>query len=91
MSYRVFLPSFLVPFFTIIFACVQIYVTHKRRLADSVWEVKEKELKFENPAIVIGVGSFGCVHLAEYPGTQVCVTGLWLCALLFNSYLTKCV
>lgn len=41
---KVFLPSLLVPIFVLILGCVHLYVSYKRKMADSVWEVDEKEL-----------------------------------------------
>ena len=52
---------------------VHMYVTHKRRQADSVWSVDPSELKYPQPPEVIGQGTFGWVVLAEYRGTQVAV------------------
>ena len=74
VSYKVFLPALLIPIFVLILIFVQCYVSYKRRMADAVWEVKEKELLFDNPPTVIGVGTFGYVLLAEYRGTQVCIS-----------------
>jgi len=50
-----------------------MYVEHKKRLAESVWQIKSEELKFDDPAEIIGQGTFGLVLLAEYRGTQVAV------------------
>ena len=82
VPYKVFLPALLVPMFAVIFVLVHLYVAYKRKLADSVWEVKEKEVKFDNPPTVIGVGTFGYVLMAEYRGTQVCAE---LCAHRTNT------
>lgn len=73
VSYKVFLPALLVPIFVLLLVFVHCYVSYKRKLADSVWEVREKELLFDNPPKVIGVGTFGYVILAEYRGTQVSI------------------
>eukprot|EP00977_Amphora_coffeiformis_P013940 scaffold3806_cov169-Amphora_coffeaeformis.AAC.16 len=73
VSYETFLPSLLVPIFLLIFVFVHFYVVYKRKMADSVWDIKPKELTFDDPSTIIGFGTFGCVHLAEYRGTQVAV------------------
>ena len=72
VAYKTFLPSLLVPIFLLIFVFLHFYVAYKRKMADSVWDVKPKELTFDDPSLIIGFGTFGCVHLAEYRGTQVC-------------------
>lgn len=46
---------------------------HKKKSNDSVWKVNKEELKFEEPPVVLGRGSFGMVLQAEYRGTQVAV------------------
>lgn len=73
VSYSIFLPSLLVPFFLICAVCVHYYVEYKRKQADSVWAVRPEELEFEKPSKVIGRGTFGYVLLAEYRGTKVAV------------------
>jgi hypothetical protein len=45
----------------------------KRRQIDSVWTIKTSELHFADTPEIIGRGTFGCVLLAEYHGTQVAV------------------
>jgi ABC-type phosphate/phosphonate transport system substrate-binding protein len=59
VSYGVFLPAILVPLFLISFLLVHWYVVYKRKMADAVWEVNPKDLKFDDPPVVIGVGTFG--------------------------------
>jgi len=49
------------------------YVEYNSKLVDSVWKVKPSELIFDDPAEVIGRGTFGMVLLAEYRGTKVAV------------------
>jgi len=71
VPFTTFLPSLLVPIFLLIFVLVHFYIVYKRKMADSVWDVKPKELTFYDPSTIIGFGTFGCVHLAEYRGTQV--------------------
>ena len=71
VSYSVFLPAILVPFFLMCAILVHFYVEYRRKQADSVWAVEPNELKFDNPSKVIGRGTFGFVLLAEYRGTQV--------------------
>uniref|UniRef100_A0A7S1YFW9 Guanylate cyclase n=2 Tax=Grammatophora oceanica TaxID=210454 RepID=A0A7S1YFW9_9STRA len=66
----------------IIFYC--IYRIHSKKHGDALWIVKSSELEFqmvppevqepgEPEPLVIGQGSFGVVHLAEYRGTRVAV------------------
>jgi len=50
-----------------------MFVIHKQKHADSVWIVKKQELEFGDEPEIIGMGTFGLVHLAEYRGTQVAV------------------
>ena len=45
----------------------------KRKAADLLWQIKPEELHFEEPAEVLGHGTFGLVLLAEYRGTQVAI------------------
>jgi len=40
---------------------------------DNIWEVKLDELRFGDPAVIVGRGTFGLVLLAEYRGTSVAV------------------
>ena len=42
-------------------------------MSTGLWAVKTSELKFEDPPVVIGRGTFGLVLLANYRGTQVAV------------------
>lgn len=46
---------------------------HKKKSNDAVWKVSKEELKFAEPPVVLGRGSFGMVLQAEYRGTQVAV------------------
>lgn len=46
---------------------------NKRKANDTMWNVKKEELNFEEPAQVLGQGTFGLVLLANYRGTQVAV------------------
>jgi hypothetical protein len=57
----------------LIMAAIYLYLEHKRNQNDTVWKVKKEELKFAEPAVIIGRGTFGLVLLAEYRGTQVAV------------------
>ena len=52
---------------------VRYYVESNRKKADSVWEVDSSDLLFDDPAEIVGRGTFGLVLLAEYRGTQVAV------------------
>lgn len=69
--YDVFLPSVLVPIFFLLGVAVHFYVEYRRKQADSVWLVQAEELHFDEPATVLGQGTFGFVLLAEYRGTKV--------------------
>lgn len=40
---------------------------------DNVWVVKKDELEFDQPAEILGQGTFGLVLLAQYRGTSVAV------------------
>ena len=71
VPYKVFLPSLLVPIFFLLGVAVHVYVEYRRKQADSVWLVQAEELQFEEPATVLGRGTFGFVLLAEYRGTKV--------------------
>lgn len=46
---------------------------NKRQANDTMWNVKKKELDFDEPAQVLGQGTFGRVLLARYRGTNVAV------------------
>jgi hypothetical protein len=46
------------------------------RKADSLWHVRPHELKFDDPAKVLGAGSFGVVIKAEYRGSAVALKSL---------------
>mmetsp|Transcript_29045 Transcript_29045/g.57788 ORF Transcript_29045/g.57788 Transcript_29045/m.57788 type:complete len:1358 (-) Transcript_29045:61-4134(-) len=43
------------------------------KMSDSVWSINLSDLHFDDPAEVIGRGTFGSVLLAEYRGTNVAV------------------
>lgn len=73
VPYRIFLPALLIPFFFLCAIAVHFYVEYRRKQADSVWLVQAEELTFEEPAKVLGRGTFGYVLLAEYRGTKVAV------------------
>ncbi|CAB9513725.1 activated protein kinase catalytic subunit alpha-1 [Seminavis robusta] len=73
VSYSIFLPAILVPFFLLCAIAVHYYVEYKRKQADSIWAVQPDELEFESPQKVLGKGTFGYVLLAEYRGTKVAV------------------
>ena len=45
----------------------------KRQANNMMWNVKKKELDFDEPAQVLGQGTFGRVLLARYRGTNVAV------------------
>ena len=44
----------------------------KKKL-DGIWRVKPSDLKFDDPPVVIGRGTFGLVLLSTYRGTTVAV------------------
>eukprot|EP00986_Skeletonema_menzelii_P002562 scaffold696_cov137-Skeletonema_menzelii.AAC.4 len=45
----------------------------RRKQNEISWEINPEELKFDDPPVVIGRGTFGLVLLAEYRGTTVAV------------------
>lgn len=49
------------------------FLYFKLRASDSVWHVKESELKFDDPPEILGRGTFGLVLLGELRGTRVAV------------------
>ncbi|GKY96680.1 hypothetical protein MPSEU_000627600 [Mayamaea pseudoterrestris] len=57
----------------ILIAAMFMWMENKRRQNDSVWKVDREELKFSDPPVIIGQGTFGTVLLGEYRGTQVAV------------------
>lgn len=46
---------------------------NRRQANDTMWAVKKEELEFDEPAQVLGQGTFGLVLLAQYRGTSVAV------------------
>jgi len=60
---------------TLIFGpkCYKIFFSDVVKMSDSVWTVNISDLHFDDPAEVIGRGTFGLVLLAEYRGTNVAV------------------
>lgn len=48
-------------------------VQHQTYKNDLLWHVNPDELKFGDPAEIIGEGAFGVVILAEYRGTKVAI------------------
>ena len=69
----VLLTSILVPLFGLSLLAVYFFVRRKRMQTDSIWAVKNSELRFDNPPEIVGRGTFGLVLAAEYRGTQVAV------------------
>jgi len=65
--------AIVVPVVLLIGIGAYVYVERKKRLIDSVWAVKPLELRFDDPPVICGRGTFGLVVLAEYRGTQVAV------------------
>jgi hypothetical protein len=64
-------PCSCLPSFYIVVVC--LFITRKRKQADSVWQIKSEELDFQEPPQVLARGTFGMVLLAEYRGTQMVV------------------
>jgi hypothetical protein len=72
VEYAILVVSIIVPVLVIAVLLIYLYALRTRKTADTVWEVKPSELKFDSPPKVIGWGSFGQVLKAEYRG-KVCV------------------
>ena len=47
------------------------YLRYKTKMADQMWQVDIRDLTFDDPAEIIGEGSFGVVLACEYRGTKV--------------------
>lgn len=73
VALSVLLPAILIPTFFLALIGICLYVDHKKKQADAVWNVKPSELNFDDPPEIVGRGTFGLVLLAEYRGTQVAV------------------
>lgn len=56
--------SIFVPLAVLCFAFAYWQIVRHQRKADTVWKIKPKDLKFANPPVVIGQGTFGLVLLA---------------------------
>jgi hypothetical protein len=52
---------------------VYFYVELKQKQADSLWLIKPAEIRFGEPPVILGRGTFGMVVQGEYRGTQVAV------------------
>ncbi|KAL9190468.1 hypothetical protein ACHAXT_007679 [Thalassiosira profunda] len=52
---------------------IYAYVERSKKEADTMWEVKQSELVYDDPPEVLGRGTFGLVVSAEYRGTKVAV------------------
>jgi len=55
--------------FVIVVAIFLMIQHRKKKNSEDIWVVRPEELKFTDPAVVIGRGTFGLVLLAEYRGT----------------------
>ena len=56
--------------FVIIFALMWfIHSRRKKSMQADMWMIQPEELKFSDPPVILGRGSFGLVLLAEYRGT----------------------
>jgi serine/threonine protein kinase len=73
VSYDYLLSAILLPVLTLFVIGVFMYIKYVQKQADSIWSVKLSDLVFDDPAEIIGRGTFGLVLLAEYRGTQVAV------------------
>ena len=56
--------------------CVLLYRQQRLSVKNSLWKIKEEELIYDQPVVVLGKGSFGEVVLADYRGTKVAVKAL---------------
>lgn len=52
------------------------YARWQIRQADALWHIKPHQLKFDDPAVSLGAGSFGVVIKAEYRGSAVALKSL---------------
>ena len=69
----ILIPSIVGPFLFIVAMFVFLIIRVHKENSDSVWIVDPSELFFDEPRKIIGTGTFGVVHLAEYRGTLVAV------------------
>jgi serine/threonine protein kinase/class 3 adenylate cyclase len=67
------IPVIVVPAVVLIAAGVLAYLQYLLSKRDAVWTVKRAELLLDDPAEVLGRGTFGMVVKAEYRGTSVAV------------------
>ena len=73
ISYNIFLLSFVLPVIVILVLCGFAFINYKKKKLDGIWRVKPSDLKFDDPPVVIGRGTFGLVLLSTYRGTTVAV------------------
>lgn len=69
----VLIPAIVVPLIIIGLMGGYWYGQKQKRIGDTIWLIKQAELKFNDPPQIVGRGTFGQVLLAEYRGTQVAV------------------
>lgn len=60
----------LVPIILVLFVLFFAYGRYQHYLADTVWKIKAEDLVFDDPAHVLGAGSFGVVLKAQYKGIE---------------------
>jgi len=66
-------PAIVIPIAVVSAVCAYLFVEWRKKNSDSIWAVKRTELKFDEPPVVVGRGTFGLVLLGEYRGTEVAV------------------
>lgn len=50
-----------------------LFRAHRRKAKEFLWLIKREELKFDDPPVILGRGTFGVVMKAQYRGTHVAV------------------
>ena len=63
---------------------VYLFYENKRKQNDSVWQIKEGDIKFAEPAEVLGRGTFGLVSFAF--NIAIFDTGSVLTSILISSF-----
>lgn len=67
-----FVVAIIVPCIVVILILAGVYVRHRVRRADALWQINSKEVKFKNPPEVLGKGSFGVVSFFVRMVLEMC-------------------